>query len=129
MLQVLVIVLSTVTIGSGVRSIGIRAFYKCTGLTSVTIPSGLTSVGNMAFYYCSSLRSVTLPSSVTSISSGAFKYCSGLRSITIEATSPPTLGTGAFDNTTCTIYVPASTVETYKAASGWKTYKSRIVGF
>lgn len=32
--------------------IGSYAFYDCSGLTSVTIPSGVTSIGQDAFYNC-----------------------------------------------------------------------------
>jgi hypothetical protein len=32
----------------------------------------------------------------------------------------------ALDDTRCIIYVPSASVDTYKAASGWSTYASRI---
>jgi hypothetical protein len=51
-----------------------------------------------------------------------------LTSITCNATTPPTLEDAfAFENTdNCPIYVPAESVDTYKAASGWSTYADRI---
>ncbi len=50
-----------------------------------------------------------------------------MSSITCNATTPPALGTDVFANTNnCPIYVPAASVETYKAASGWSGYASRI---
>lgn len=120
--------LTSVTIGSGVTSIGNQAFVVCSGLTSVSIGSGVTSIGQSAFNNCSSLTSVTIPDSVTSIDNQAFRNCSGLTNVTVNATTPPTLGgTTAFQNTNnCPIYVPSASVETYKAASGWSTYASRI---
>jgi hypothetical protein len=37
------------------------------------------------------------------------------------------LGSSAFSITNnCPIYVPSASVDTYKAASGWSTYASRI---
>jgi hypothetical protein len=119
--------ITSVIIPNNVTSIGNYAFDVCLRLTSVNIPSGVTSIGNSAFASCIRLTSVTIPSGVTSIGSGVFNGCSGLTSVTIEATTPPTLGFNSFDNTNnCPTYVPSSSVETYKAASGWSTYASRI---
>ncbi len=39
--------------GKKVTSIGIYAFYNCSGLTSVVIPEGVISIGNYAFRGCS----------------------------------------------------------------------------
>jgi len=37
------------------------------------------------------------------------------------------LGTSAFDSTNnCQIYVPAASVDAYKAATNWSSYASRI---
>ena len=74
--------LTSVTIGSGVTSIGGFAFYYCTGLSSITIPGSVTSIGNYAFY-CTGLTSVTIPDSVTSIDPYAFAWCNRLTGVTI----------------------------------------------
>jgi hypothetical protein len=42
----------SVTITSGVTSIGPSAFASCTTLTNVTIPDSVTNIGSQAFYYC-----------------------------------------------------------------------------
>ena len=143
--------LSSIDIPSGVTAIGSSAFYKCTSLTSIIIPSGVTSFGSTAFagcssltsinipsgiteiydytfYECTSLSSIIIPSGVTAIGYGAFRYSSGLTSITCLATTPPTLAhANALDSTNnCPIYVPSASVDTYKAASGWSDYASRI---
>ena len=143
--------LTAVTIGTSVTSIGFKAFRNCTSLTSVTIPdsvttighdafancyglininipSGVTSISNLTFGGCTSLASIVIPSGVTSIGENAFVLCSSLTSITVNATTPPTLGSGAFDYTSSNlvIYVPSGSVNAYKSASGWSTYASRI---
>ena len=44
----------TLTIGTGVITIGGYAFYQCTGFTgSLVIPNSVTSIGTNAFYGCS----------------------------------------------------------------------------
>ena len=122
--------LTTVTITNSVTSIGNSAFYSCSGLTSINIPNSVTSIGKYAFLDCSGLTSITIPNSVTSIVDEAFSWCSSLTSITINALTPPKLGASVFDNTNdCPIYVPEESVNAYKAASGWRVYKSRIQGY
>ena len=44
--------LKTAVIEEGVTSIGVSAFYGCSGLTSVTIPNSVTSIGSGAFAFC-----------------------------------------------------------------------------
>ncbi|MGN0226797.1 MAG: leucine-rich repeat domain-containing protein, partial [Paludibacteraceae bacterium] len=117
--------LTSVTIPNSVTSIGESAFSNCSGLTSVTIGNSVTSIGDKAFRSCRGLTSVTIPNSVTSIGEEAFSWCSGLTSVTIEAETPPTLGSYAFDITNnCPIYVPCGTLDAYKTA--WTDYASRI---
>lgn len=99
------------------------------GAGSLEIGGGVTRIGTFAFQSGSSLTSVTIPSTITRIDNAAFDGCSSLTSITVNAATPPTLYAAAFDNTNnCPIYVPDSSVDTYKAASEWSTYASRIQG-
>ena len=121
------------TIPSDVTTIGSYAFANCTSLTSITIPNTVETIGSGAFIGCSGLTSVVIGSGVMSIlgtdyRTGTFQNCTSLTSITCLATTPPTLDSSyAFNNTnSCPIYVPAESVETYKAADGWRSYSSRI---
>ena len=116
--------LTSVTIPNSVTSIGASAFRFCTGLTSVTIGNSVTSIGDWVFSGCSGLTSITIPNSVTSIGDRAFYQCRGLTSVTIEVQTPPTLGIKVFESCPAAIYVPCSTLETYKTA--WTDYGSLI---
>lgn len=119
--------LTSVTIPDSVTIIGDGTFSYCSGLTSVNIPSAVTYIGRTAFYVCRTLTSVTIPDSVTSIGNNAFTYCVNLASVTVKATTPPSLGADALTSTdNCPIYVPAASVNAYKAAANWSTYASRI---
>lgn len=117
---------SSVTISDNVSVIGTYAFGY-TALSGVTLPSSLTTIGNNAFYY-TKLESINIPSGCTSIGNSAFGSSTALTSVTVNATTPPTLGTGAFTNTNANlkIYVPCDSVAAYKAATNWSSYASKI---
>ncbi len=68
------------------------AFRGNGSITSVTLPSGVVSIGASAFYDCDGLTSVTLPSSVTSVGNNAFAYCDNLESLSMQSSAPSYLG-------------------------------------
>ena len=119
--------MTSAVIGDCVTSIGNSAFTNCRKITNIVISDGVTSIGDRAFQYCSGLTSMNIPSSVTSIGKRAFDDCTSLTSVTCLATTPPTLGNYAFDDTNnCPIYVPSASVSAYKSATNWSRYASRI---
>ncbi|MBP9022657.1 MAG: leucine-rich repeat domain-containing protein [Spirochaetes bacterium] len=77
------IINGTYNIPSGVKSIGIAAFFECTSLKSIEIPTGVTSIGDSAFRCCGSLEIIEIPLSVMSIGENTFESCSNLTSIEI----------------------------------------------
>jgi hypothetical protein len=92
------------------------------------IPDGVTTIGEQAFLSCTGLTSVTIPNSVTSIGEYAFYGCDGLTILTIENVTPPDVRYLAFEDVSenTTIYVPAESVEKYKAAKGWSECADKI---
>ncbi|MDR1562246.1 MAG: leucine-rich repeat domain-containing protein [Dysgonamonadaceae bacterium] len=93
---------------------------------SYTIPSSVTSIGEYAFCYCSGLALVTIPNSVTSIGEYAFAWCSALTSVTNLNPTPQSINKWVFDYvdlSNVTLYVPAESVEDYKAAEIWEDFK------
>ena len=119
--------LTSVTIGNSVESIGKEAFAWCTSLTSVTIPNSVTSIGSWAFMSCYALTSVTIPNSVTSIGIYAFSYCESLKTVICEAIEVPELFGNVFYNmplSEATLYVPAQSLDDYKAAEQWKEFET-----
>ena len=111
--------------GDSVQFIPDYLCYKMKSLTSIIIPNCVTSIGDYAFYECSSLRSITIPNSVTSIGERAFLLCTRLETICCFAKTPPTIGSGAFDDDYVeTIYVPKNSVNSYK--SSWSKFSEKI---
>ncbi len=97
--------LESITIGSGVTTIGESAFYSCgtylddennQGVEElvVTMGNNVTNISATAFQACDKLKSITLPSKLTTIGNSAFNG-TGLTSITIPA-SVMTIGEAAF---------------------------------
>lgn len=82
---------------SGLTSINVSAFYKCSNLTSITIGNSVTIIDNSAFSNCSNLTRVTIPDNITSIGFDSFNDCSKLTSITIPD-SVTSIGNSAFSN-------------------------------
>lgn len=90
-------------------------------LTSATTkPSG---------YDYTLMTSAEVGECVTSITSDAFSGLTSLSAITFDSSVPPTIAADAFDNTNAMLYVPCASVGTFRAASNWSSYSSRIVGY
>ena len=123
--------MTSMTIPNSVTIIDEYAFSLCKSLTSVTIPNSVTTIGLSAFLDCTNLTSLTIGNSVTSIGQTAFSFCNGLTSVTCLATIPPQMDAGyyyyggIFQDLDCSqipLYVPAGSIEAYKAADQWKDF-------
>ncbi len=75
--------LSAITFGTGLTSIGLRAFSGCTGLTSLTFPNNLKSISAHSFDGCSGLTNITFGTGLLSIDYCAFQNCRALTSISL----------------------------------------------
>jgi hypothetical protein len=113
----------------GITALG-PASFQLSAMTSVVVPEGVTEIDQAAFLESYSLTSVTLPQSLRIIREEAFNACPALSSMRVEAGTPPSVADGflgfqAPANLTA-IYVPAASVDAYKAADGWKKHASLI---
>ena len=92
------------------------------------IGTAITEIDDNTFSGFTMLREAKIASTVTTIGNNAFKDCPQMNIIRVNSTTPPTLGSNAFDGTNnCPIQVPCGYANTYKSASGWSTYASRII--
>ncbi|MDO4173338.1 MAG: S-layer homology domain-containing protein [Eubacteriales bacterium] len=108
--------IQSVVVQTGISRIGEEAFYGCTALRSVSLSSGVKSIGMLAFgktslteitlpisvktieaqaFWRSSLESIIIPENVQEIGSSAFARCSGLKTVWIGR-SVKKIGNAAF---------------------------------
>lgn len=89
--------IDTVTLGSNIKEIGIKAFYKCSDLKCVTLNENITTIKEKAFATTVNLTSpLTFPSTLESLGFHAFYGCN-VESYTFEGNAPefiPEIGKG-----------------------------------
>ena len=122
--------ITSITLPESVKTIGDYAFAQCYSLKTIIIPDGVTSIGQYAFQSCDAVTTVTIGSGVKSIGSSAFYNCYEIKEIICESTTAPALADKWVFNgvdKTATVYVPAASVDTYKAAQYWSDF-TNIVG-
>lgn len=111
--------------GSQLTEIPYFCFSSDKALTTIEIPPLVTTLGESAFESCK-FTNITLPAKVTNIGKRAFSGCTSLTTVTSLAETPPTLGENVFYGCSAltNIYVPAGSVDAYKAA--WSEYADKI---
>ena len=80
------VVLTNVSLSTGLVSIESSAFRDCRSLKNITIHDGLKSIGNGAFWDCSSLTTIRIPESVEEIYAlrNPFMGCVSLKEFVVE---------------------------------------------
>ena len=109
--------LQSVSLGSTVANIGIRAFGSCSSLASITIPNSVTIIGQQAFTACYSLTSIEFTSptwNITGIGSGAFSLGLSAHPAACTVTSPGNVADRQLE-----AYKGSYTTFTYESSSSW----------
>ena len=75
--------LTSIVIPDSVKTIGAYAFWVCDKATSLSIGSGVETIGDLAFSNCSILESVIIPDNVTTVGAHLFLGCHALKTLTI----------------------------------------------
>ena len=121
--------LTSYVLPSEVTAVDVSVFESCDKLTEISLGENIITIGSSAFDSCTGITSITIPQSVTTIGNHAFNSCTKLDTVYVKATTPPTGEDNMFNNNAADrkIYVPAASVEAYKAADGWKEYADAIV--
>lgn len=98
------------------------AFAECQHIEEVIIPEGCKFIGDDAFRHNPCLQFIVLPTSLISIGNQTFTGCYNLQTIVSLNTNAPIVYTSSFDEAhveNITLYVPASSVDTYLSKK-WK---------
>ena len=103
-----------------------NAFFQCP-ITSISLNEGITTLGYQAFAQ-TKLDNITLPSTLTTMGGSELSDTTTPRWAKCLATTPPNgCNAWSFKNGgTYPIYVPDASLDTYKAASGWSNFSSRL---
>ena len=93
-----------------------------------SIPNTIETIDDYTFFSCYYLTTIVIPAGVKTIGS-SFQYCTNLTEITCHVQTPinisfPTFEAINFSN--CKLYVPANSVNAYKAADVWKNFGNNI---
>ena len=134
---------------AGVTELGPYAFYQCRSLLNIEIPDTIVTIGSYTLGN-TGISSIRIPHSVTKIVNASFSYCRKLKEAIIEANellvieqysftsdnalkkfivhgeTPPILQHNAFSSISSTFPFYVSNPDTYKSATNWSTFASRI---
>ena len=123
--------LQHVDLPTSIKSIGVAAFWSCHSLSSITLNEGLESIEEHALWDCPTLKEVTLPSTLKSLGQKVFGESTSLSKVICKAAVPPVVendlltGTDNYNASiipNATLYVPASSLTTYKNTYPWNTF-------
>ena len=105
--------------------ISTNEFYGCSNLQRVELGDGIESIGDYAFSGCSAIESFTFGNSLQTIGQEAFSDCTAMTQLISRTEVPPVCGTQALDDINkwnCTLLVPDSSIDAYRAADQWKEF-------
>ena len=112
--------IQTVILSDSVTLIENYAFSGLENIENVSLSKNIERIGDGAFQSSEKLTRITVPDSRKSMGGWICPYAI----FTILAMVPPVLT--AYGSFSQTIYVPAESVDAYKAASGWSMFANII---
>ena len=118
--------LTEVILSSSLEKVG-EAFLNGCKITELELPDSLKTIGG-EFLTDNRLTELTIPAKVTSIGSYFMWYNKGLSKVMMKPTTPPTLGSNAFENVSSSfvITVPKGSLDAYKTATNWAEFADRM---
>lgn len=115
---------------SDITEVGVYAFFNCGALTSIVFPN-VTAIEAYAFQNCKQLALVDF-SRIQSTAASSFNADTKLRTIILRNSEvAPDTALSGFKKwltgiTDLYVYVPSALLSSYKAASGWSNFATKI---
>lgn len=104
------------------------SFSRCGSLQSIEFPAGLQHLGKYAFDNCRDIISISLGEQIEYIGQYCFNDCIHLETVFCHRDDPLEIDSTVFANNILMkkgfLYVPASSVDSYKNATVWKDFGS-----
>ncbi|MBQ6964958.1 MAG: leucine-rich repeat domain-containing protein, partial [Bacteroidaceae bacterium] len=101
-----------------------ETFSGCTGLTSVTLGKRMTTMGTGVFTGCANIANVTIKDGCALVGEQCFKDSEKIQAIYVYCTDVPAASANSFKNYNATLYVPAESMNEYKAHEVWSKFLS-----
>jgi len=117
--------LTSITVPGNIHVIPENCFYDCTNVTSLTIEEGVSTLGKYSLKNVN-IAQLVLPSTISQLNDYSIYGSTKFTTIKCLATSVPTLNSNNKNSSITKIYVPASSVDSYKAATNWSYYSAKI---
>lgn len=123
--------LESIVIGTKLLTLPSSMVTYAPKLKSIIFPDQITSFSQTALQSCTGLKYMEFKrTSNFSIAGGAFNTLTSLEAVVLRTTTPPTISGSSAPflaiPTTAKIYVPDSSVDSYKTASGWSLLSAYI---
>ena len=127
--------MKSLTIESGIETIGNEAFWNSYYLKEIVIPEGVKSIGDAAFQYLSRAEKIVLPSTLVSIGEKIiYTHNSSLISVVVRMKAPIDICENTFIVSeyinewtdvfsSATLYVPVGSAEKYRQADIWNRFE------
>lgn len=106
-------------------------FQGCPEIIIFEIPQNMRSIAQGQLAGNNKIESIIIPANINYIAFSAFNN-TGIKTVTVLPATPPAVGLAAgvawygFPDNVTSIMVPTGTVDSYKAASGWKEFANKI---
>ena len=119
--------LTELTIGNNVTTLGQSIFSGCSALASVNIPNSVTEIGSKAFYNCSNLESIVISDNIKSFGEEIWNGCPNLKEISYRSSNPVGEEMSMFNDNVYSdamLYIDESARKKISSIKPWRAFEN-----